>query len=60
MMNLLIKILIVDDDRVDRGLCKRCLQDSAVWSFECAEANSAQAGILNGEVVASRLYAVGL
>ena len=40
-----IRILIVDDDRVDRGLYKQCLQQSPVWKFECAEADSAIAGM---------------
>ena len=40
-----IRVLIVDDDRVDRGLCKQCLQQSPAWEFEFAEADSALAGI---------------
>jgi PAS domain S-box-containing protein len=40
-----IRVLIVDDDGVDRGLYKRCLQESPAWQFEFAEADSAMRGI---------------
>src|SRR5208283_4169562 len=40
-----IRVLIVDDDSVDRRLCKHCLQQSTVWEFEFAETDSAAAGI---------------
>src|SRR4029077_14210805 len=39
------KILVVDDDPVDREIYKRCLQQSQVWRFEFAEADCAAAGI---------------
>ncbi|HXB74112.1 MAG TPA: response regulator [Candidatus Acidoferrales bacterium] len=39
------KILIIDDDPVDRELYKRCLQQSQVWEFEFAEADCAAIGI---------------
>ena len=41
----LSKILIIDDDPVDRELYKRCLQQSQVWEFEFAEADCAAIGI---------------
>jgi PAS domain S-box-containing protein len=40
-----IRVLIVDDDPVDRGLYKQCLRQSPVWEFEFAEADCAIAGI---------------
>lgn len=40
-----IRVLIIDDNRLDRRLYKQCLQNSAVWEFEFAEADSAIAGI---------------
>jgi PAS domain S-box-containing protein len=40
-----IRVLIVDDDRVDRGLCRQCLRQSPVWEFEFAEADSGITGI---------------
>jgi len=40
-----IRVLIVDDDRVDRRLYRQCLQHSQAWEFEFAEAGSAIAGI---------------
>ena len=40
-----IKILIVDDDRVDRGLCVRGAFRIRQYGRSSAEANSAQAGI---------------
>jgi PAS domain S-box-containing protein len=40
-----IRVLIVDDDRVDRHLYKHCLQQSPAWQFEFAEADSATAGL---------------
>jgi PAS domain S-box-containing protein len=40
-----IRVLIVDDDPLDRHLSRHCLQQSAVWEFEFAEAVSAAAGI---------------
>jgi PAS domain S-box-containing protein len=40
-----IRVLIVDDDPLDRHLCRHCLQQSPVWEFEFAEATSAAAGI---------------
>jgi PAS domain S-box-containing protein len=43
-----IRVLIVDDDRVDRGLYKRCLRESA-WEFEFAEADSATDGMEKAE-----------
>ena len=39
-----IKILVIEDDLVDRALYKRCLQQSS-WGFEFAETASAKAGI---------------
>jgi len=40
-----IRVLIVDDDSLDRCLCRRCLQQSPAWKFEFAEADSATAGM---------------
>ena len=40
-----IRILIIDDDRLDRSLYKQCLQESPAWQFEFAEADSAVTGI---------------
>jgi len=40
-----IRVLIVDDDSLDRRLCRHCLLQSPVWEFEFAEADSAIAGI---------------
>ena len=40
-----IRVLIVDDDQLDRRLCRHCLEQSEVWKFEFAEADSALAGI---------------
>jgi PAS domain S-box-containing protein len=40
-----IRVMIIDDDRVDRHLYKQCLQQSPAWKFEFAEADSARAGI---------------
>jgi PAS domain S-box-containing protein len=41
-----IRVLIVDDDSLDRRLCRQCLQESPAWNFEFAEADSALAGIV--------------
>jgi len=41
----LIRVLIIDDDRVDRSLYRQCLQQSPAWEFEFAEADSAIAGL---------------
>ena len=43
--NAPVRVLIVDDDRMDRSLCRRCLQESPIWAFEFAEADSVEAGI---------------
>lgn len=40
-----IRVLIVDDDRLDQRLYRHCLQQSPLWEFEFAEAASAIAGI---------------
>jgi PAS domain S-box-containing protein len=40
-----IRVMIIDDDRVDRHLYKQCLKQSPAWDFEFAEADSASAGI---------------
>jgi len=40
-----IRVLIVDDDSLDRRLCRQCLQQSPVWDFEFAEAASARTGL---------------
>jgi len=40
-----IRVMIIDDDRLDRRLYKQCLQQSPAWEFEFAEADSARAGI---------------
>ena len=40
-----IRILIIEDDRTDREIYKRCLRLSAPWRFEFAESDSAVAGI---------------
>jgi PAS domain S-box-containing protein len=40
-----IRVLIVDDDSLDRRLCRECLKESPAWDFEFAEADSALAGI---------------
>jgi PAS domain S-box-containing protein len=40
-----IRVLIVDDDPLDRRLCRQCLQQSPVWEFEFAEAASATTGV---------------
>jgi len=40
-----LRILVVDDDRIDREIYKRCLKEIANPSFEFAEAESAAAGI---------------
>jgi PAS domain S-box-containing protein len=40
-----IRILIIDDDRADREIYKRCLGLSATWKFEFAEADSAADGL---------------
>ena len=39
------KVLIVEDERVDREIYKRFLQKPAAFRFECAEADSADRGI---------------
>jgi PAS domain S-box-containing protein len=39
------KILIIEDERLDREIYKRYLQYSTAFQFECAEAESAAAGI---------------
>jgi PAS domain S-box-containing protein len=39
------KILIIDDDPVDREIYKRCLGQSQVWAFEFGEAGCAATGI---------------
>lgn len=40
-----IRVLIVDDDSLDRRLCRQCLQQSPVWEFEFAEADSGTTGL---------------
>ena len=40
-----VRILIIDDNRVDRSLYKQCLQSSPAWKFEFAEAESGVAGM---------------
>jgi two-component system cell cycle sensor histidine kinase/response regulator CckA len=40
-----IRVLIVDDDRVDRGVYRECLRHSSVREFEFAEAESAISGL---------------
>jgi PAS domain S-box-containing protein len=40
-----IRVMIIDDNPVDRRLYKQCLQASPVWRFEFAEADNAAAGI---------------
>jgi PAS domain S-box-containing protein len=40
-----IRVLIIDDNRLDRHLYKQCLQNSPTCKFEFAEADSAMAGI---------------
>jgi PAS domain S-box-containing protein len=40
-----LRILVVDDDRIDREIYKRCLKEIATPSFEFTEAESASAGI---------------
>lgn len=40
-----VRVLIIDDNRVDRRLYKQCLQESPVWQFEFAEADNATVGI---------------
>lgn len=40
-----LRILVVDDDRIDREIYKRCLEEIATPSFEFTEAESAAAGI---------------
>ena len=40
-----IRVLIVDDDSLDRLLSRQSLQQSPVWDFEFAEADSATAGL---------------
>src|ERR1700730_12355387 len=39
------RILIIEDDQMDREIYKRCLQQSWARRFEFAEADSAQADI---------------
>ena len=41
-----LKILIVEDDPIDRDILRLCLQESALLKFELAVADSAAAGIL--------------
>ncbi len=40
-----IRVLIIDDNSLDRSLYKHCLESSPAWQFEFAEADSAIAGI---------------
>src|SRR5450432_1191460 len=40
-----LRILVVDDDRIDREIYKRCLKEIANPSFVFTEAESAMAGI---------------
>ncbi len=40
-----IRVLIVDDDRVDRTVCQACLRESPIWQFEFAEAESVAGGV---------------
>jgi PAS domain S-box-containing protein len=40
-----LRVLIIDDDRVDRSLYKQILRHSPAWQFEFAEADSAAAGV---------------
>jgi PAS domain S-box-containing protein len=44
-----LRILVVDDDRIDREIYKRCLKEIATPSFEFTEAESAAAGIELGK-----------
>jgi PAS domain S-box-containing protein len=39
------RVLIIDDDRVDRHLSRQCLEKSPAWEFQFREADSATAGI---------------
>src|SRR5262245_55703289 len=43
--NRLLRVLIIEDDRVDREIYKRRLQRCSAWRFEFAESDSAKAGI---------------
>jgi two-component system cell cycle sensor histidine kinase/response regulator CckA len=40
-----LRILIIDDDRADREIYKRCLQLSPGWTFEFTEAGSGREGL---------------
>jgi PAS domain S-box-containing protein len=40
-----LKILLIDDQRTDREICKCCLQQTPAWKFVFAEAESASAGL---------------
>lgn len=39
------KILIIEDNDIDREVYKRCLWESTTWGFEFAEADSAMKGV---------------
>src|SRR5581483_9246067 len=40
-----LRILIIDDDRADREIYKRCLQLSPGWKFDFTEAESGEEGL---------------
>lgn len=40
-----LRVLIIDDDPLDRRLCRHCLEESTVWGFEFGEAATAITGI---------------
>ena len=41
----MFRIAIIEDDRLDREIYKRCLEDAAAFEFTLAEAGSAAQGI---------------
>src|SRR5262249_17752647 len=40
-----VRILIIDDDLIDREVYRQCLSQSKPWVFECNEASTAREGI---------------
>lgn len=44
-----LRILIIDDDRADREIYKRCLQLSSGWRFDFTEAESGEEGLARAE-----------